>query len=133
MLERESEAGVGVIRVLLVEGDQDRRVALTRALDTVPGIDVVGQVGDGNVATSAVMALNPDVVVLSAVLPTLSGPAAAELLARSCPQVRVLGLGGSGDAAALSAMQVAGAVGTVDGDAELTELAGAIFEAVTCA
>jgi DNA-binding NarL/FixJ family response regulator len=122
-----------VIRVLLVEGDQDRRAALTRALDTVPGIDLVGQIGDGTVVTSAVMALNPDVVVLSAALPTLSGPAAAELLAHSCPQVRVLGLGGPRDALALRAMQAAGAVGSVDGDAGLTELAGAIFDAVTCA
>jgi DNA-binding NarL/FixJ family response regulator len=122
-----------VIRVLLVEGDQDRRAALTRALGSVPGIDVVGQVGDGKVAASAVMALNPDVVVVSAILPTVSGPAAAELLARSCPQVRVLGLGGPGDAAALSAMHAAGAVGSVDGDAGLHELAGAIFDAVTCA
>ena len=79
-----------MIRVLLVEGDQGRRSALTHALDTVPGIDVVGQIGDGAVVTSAVMALNPDVVVLWAELPTLSGPAAAALLGRSCPQVRVL-------------------------------------------
>jgi DNA-binding NarL/FixJ family response regulator len=127
------EGGGGVIRVLLVEGDQDRRTELTRALDTVPGIDVVGQVGDGNVAASAVMALNPDVVVIAASLPTLSGPGAAELLARSCPQVRVLGLGGPSDGAALRAMQVAGAVGTVDPGAGTRELAGAIFDAVTCA
>ena len=122
-----------MIRVLLVEGDADRRAAMARDLATVRGIEVVGQVGDGSVAASAVMALNPDVVVVSAVLPTLSGPAAAELLAHSCPQVRVVAMGGPEDVAALDAMRMAGAVGTVDDDADVGELADAIFDAVTCA
>ena len=70
-----------MIRVLLVEGDQAERAALARALGAVSGIEVVGQVGDGSVAPSAVMALNPDVVVLAAQLPTIAGPDAAALLA----------------------------------------------------
>ena len=122
-----------MIRVLLVDGEQDERAALARLLDDVDGIEVVGQIGDGSVAPSAVMALNPDVVVISARLPVISGPAAAALLAAECPQVRVVGLGARGDTRALSAMRDAGAVGAVARDADGSTLAAAILDAVTCA
>jgi DNA-binding NarL/FixJ family response regulator len=125
--------GGGVIRVLLVEGDQAERAALARALGEVSGIDVVGPVGDGSVAPSAVMALNPDVVVLAAHLPTIAGPDAAALLAAECPQVRVVGLGDRSETRALSAMRDAGAVGVVARTADPAALAAAILDAVTCA
>jgi DNA-binding NarL/FixJ family response regulator len=122
-----------VIRVLLVEGDQTERASLARDLEQVDGIEVVGQIGDGSVAPSAATALNPDVIVLSARLPVLPGPATAALLAETCPQVRVLGRGGRGDARALSEMRDAGAVGVIGRELHGGDLVAAILDAVTCA
>ena len=122
-----------MIRVLLVDGDAPLRATLAHALDRVDGLEVVGQVGDGALAASAVLALNPDVVVMAARLPVLPGPEAAARVAAACPQARLLALGDAEDSAALAVMRLAGAVGTITRDAPLDDIAAAILSAVACA
>jgi DNA-binding NarL/FixJ family response regulator len=123
----------GLIRVLLVDGDSEARSVLVNALAATPEIEVVGEVGDGFLAGSAALALNPDVALLAVRLPLLSGPEAAALLADSCPSVRVVGLSDDGDADDVEAMDAVGAVGTVSREATIDDITAAVLNAVTCA
>ena len=79
-----------MIRVLIVDTDATRSTTLTRTLDGTAGVEVLATVEDGRMACDAVMALNPDVVVMAGTLPLLSGEDATAWVSTECPSVRVL-------------------------------------------
>jgi DNA-binding NarL/FixJ family response regulator len=122
-----------VIRVLLVDADDDRRAALADALGGVDGIEVVGQAADGRMACSAVVAVNPDVVVLDASLPVLSGPDLTAWLSEACPWIRVVGLAPPRREAGAEALRSSGAVAVLDRGTPIDEISAAIFGAVAAA
>jgi two-component system, chemotaxis family, protein-glutamate methylesterase/glutaminase len=124
-----------MIRVLIVDADERRCEALAHGLEMAGGIEVVGTAGDGRTACSATLAVNPDVVLIAANLPVLSGEDATAWLSTECPSVRVVGLGaaaGDGDAGG-DALVGAGAVSVVAADAPVVTVASAILGAVAAA
>jgi chemotaxis response regulator CheB len=128
-----------MIRVLIVDVDARRCEALAVGLAEAGGMEVVGTAGDGRTACSATLALNPDVVLMAAALPGLSGEDATAWLSTECPSVRVVGLGAADGAraagadAAGAALLGAGAVSVVAGDAPVGAVASAILGAVAAA
>jgi DNA-binding NarL/FixJ family response regulator len=120
-----------MIRVLIVDADERRCEELAGSLIGAAGIEVVGVAGDGRTACSAALALNPDVVLMAARLPALSGEDATAWLSTECPSVRVVGLGGADSQGA--ALLGAGAVSVVPSDATTGTVASAILGAVTAA
>jgi DNA-binding NarL/FixJ family response regulator len=122
-----------VIRVLLVDADDGRRAALADALAAVDGIDVVGQAADGRMACSAVVAVNPDVVVVDASLPVLSGPDLTAWLSEACPWIRVVGTAAARPKSLGEELRTSGAVTVLDRAAPIDELSAAIFGAVAAA
>lgn len=68
------------IRVLVVEDSLTVRRYLREVLAADPGVEVVGEAGDGKEAIAAVMALRPDVITLDMMLPVMSGLAATEYI-----------------------------------------------------
>lgn len=125
--QREVES---VIRVLVAAGATPVAERLAADLDAADGIEVVGTADDGRMACSAVVAVNPDVVLVAAELPRRSGPETAAWLRAERPGVRVVALVPAGDHTAQQAMRTAGAVCTVTPDAPATELTAAVLTAV---
>lgn len=73
------------IRVLVVEDSITVRRHLCAALAEDPGLEVVGDVGDGRAAIEACLATRPDVITMDMALPVMSGLAATEYIMAHCP------------------------------------------------
>src|SRR5262245_48873353 len=66
------------LRVLVVEDSLTVRARIVEALTSDPGIEVVGQAGDGKQGLELCQRLLPDVITLDMVLPVMSGLALTE-------------------------------------------------------
>jgi two-component system response regulator AlgR len=77
-----------VIRALIVDDEPLARARLAALLGECDGVEIVGNVGDGEAALGALGELMPDVLLLDINMPGLSGTAVAQRLAgRARPQV----------------------------------------------
>ena len=79
-----------VVKLLICDDQEVVREGLRAILGNVPGIDVVGVVGNGAEAVAAVPNLKPDVVLMDLNMPIKNGVQATRELAISHPQVKVL-------------------------------------------
>lgn len=80
-------------RVLLVDDEALLRTGLAMILDSAPGIEVVGEAGDGDAAIRRAAALHPDVVLMDIRMPGRDGISATRALRKDAaagPQVLVL-------------------------------------------
>lgn len=77
-------------RVLLVDDHPVVRGGLVALLDTLPGIAVVGQVGDGAAALREVALLKPDVVVMDLRMPGMDGVEAVRRITTGYPATAIL-------------------------------------------
>jgi DNA-binding NarL/FixJ family response regulator len=73
------------VRVLLCDDTPELRVLLRHALEAGGGVDIVGEVGDGNVAVRLAADEQPDVVVLDLEMPGLDPEALLTGLRRAAP------------------------------------------------
>ncbi len=80
------------MRVLLIDADTDARSALAARARVMPGVEVIGEAGDGKLALALAKAMNPDVILMAINMPFMDGITAARLLRGDCPRVRVIGL-----------------------------------------
>lgn len=71
------------LRVLLVDDSPVVRVGLKALLATDPGLEVVGEAGDGDAAVAATAQLSPDVVLLDVRMPGRDGLSVVRELAAS--------------------------------------------------
>ena len=79
-----------VIRVLVVDDHELLRGGVSSVLGTDPGIEVVGQAGDGVSALAAAVRLRPDVVLMDVQMPGGDGITATTTILRDCPEARVI-------------------------------------------
>ena len=110
------------IRVLLIDDHPVVRAGLRALLETEPGIEVVGESGDGTSAISLARRLRPNLVLTDLLLPTIDGVALTEMIRAQLPdtQVVVLTSVSEEDASVVRAIR-AGAIGYVLKNAD-TEL-----------
>ena len=79
-----------MIRVLICDDQMVVRMGLRAILSTAPGIEVVGEAGDGAEALSLVAETNPDVVLMDLRMPNVNGIQATRTLRERHPEVGVL-------------------------------------------
>ena len=119
-----------MIRVLLAEDQTMVRGALASLLNLEPDIEVVAQVSRGDEITAAAAASMPDVALLDIEMPGRTGLDAADELAHTLPDCRILILTTFGRPGYLRRAMETGASGFLLKDAPAPELASAIRRAV---
>jgi DNA-binding NarL/FixJ family response regulator len=78
------------IRVLLADDHQLVRVGIRLLLQTLEGVEVVAEAGDGREALTLIAEHRPDVVLMDVIMPELNGLEAAARVARDYPETRVI-------------------------------------------
>ncbi|TAM48046.1 MAG: response regulator transcription factor [Gammaproteobacteria bacterium] len=99
------------IRVLLVDDHTLFRSGIKALLQKQPGIEVVGEAGDGLEGVKRAKSLKPDVVLLDLHMPGISGREAVQLIVEEAPEAHVMMLTVSEDAKDLLDTLRAGAQG----------------------
>jgi DNA-binding NarL/FixJ family response regulator len=78
------------MRVLIADDRSRSRRGLRALLTTLPGIEVVGEAGDGREALQLVEERRPDTVLMDAKMPTMDGLTATRLIKERWPEVKVI-------------------------------------------
>ena len=103
----------GRVRVLVVEDSLTVRRYIAETLQADPGLEVVGESGDGSGAIRLCQDLRPDVITMDMMLPGTNGLAATEYIMAHCP-TPILIVSGSTNRADLFKTYDALAAGAVD-------------------
>jgi two-component system response regulator DesR len=115
-----------VIRVLIAEDQTMVRGALRALLDLEEDIEVVAEVGRGDLVVDAALGHQPDVALLDIEMPGCDGIEAARALAAAVPDCRAVVLTTFGRPGFLRRAMEVGAAGFLVKDAPVAELARAI-------
>jgi NarL family two-component system response regulator LiaR len=116
------------IRVLIVDDHPVVRQGLRSFLQTVDGIDVVGEAADGDEASKLAAALQPDVVLMDLSMPNVDGIEATRRITEASATVKVIALTSfATDDKVFPAIR-AGAAGYLLKEAEPAEVAEAIVK-----
>jgi DNA-binding NarL/FixJ family response regulator len=121
------------VRILLVEDNEVFREALELLLGMRDDVEIVASVGDGTAAVLAAVEHRPDVVLMDYRMPGLDGIQATTRVLEAVPEVAVVALTASADAAEREALVEAGAVACLTKDQELDEIVAAILHAAAVA
>ncbi len=114
------------IRVLLVDDQRLMREGLCVLLELEPGLEVVGEAGDGKEALEAYAALRPDVVLMDVRMPGMDGVETTRRLRERWPDARIIILTTFDDDAYVFEGLRAGALGYLLKDVSGGDLAEAI-------
>jgi DNA-binding NarL/FixJ family response regulator len=105
-----SSNGNGVAGVLICDDNESVRALLSVVVDSSPGLQVVGEAGDGNEAIAEAIRLQPSVIMLDLAMPTRSGLEALPELRQVAPNAQIIVFSGF---AAASVAEQAIALGAV--------------------
>jgi DNA-binding NarL/FixJ family response regulator len=98
-------------KILLADDHQIMREGLVALLEREPGLQVVGEAGDGRSAVRLARDLSPDLVVMDVSLPDLNGIDATRQILAENRQIKVIALSMHADRRFVKGMLQAGASG----------------------
>ena len=113
-------------RVMIVDDHPIMRDGLRDALDSEEDFEVVGQAADGAEAVRSAQSLQPDVIVMDAMMPNKNGVDACREIMDQLPDTRVLILTASTEEDAIIDAVAAGATGYLHKHSGPEELADAV-------
>ena len=114
------------IRVLVVDDQELFRRGLTMLLAVEPGLEVVGEAGDGAEGVTLAESAAPDVILLDVRMPKKSGIEACLAIKESVPSDKIIMLTVSDEEADLYEAVKSGASGYLLKDSSIEEVAQAI-------
>jgi NarL family two-component system response regulator LiaR len=79
-----------LIRVFIADDHAIVRKGIRALLATEPGVEVIGEAGEGNLAVEQVLALRPAVTLMDLVLPDIEGADAIARIRAVWPEARIL-------------------------------------------
>jgi DNA-binding NarL/FixJ family response regulator len=120
------QSGREPIRVLVVDDQELFRRGLTMLLAVEPGLEVVGEAGDGAEGATLAESAAPDVVLLDVRMPKKSGIEACLAIKESVPSAKIIMLTVSDEEADLYEAVKSGASGYLLKDSSIEEVAQAI-------
>jgi DNA-binding NarL/FixJ family response regulator len=115
-------------RILLADDHALVRAGIRALLESLPGVEVIGETGDGLEAVDLVRRDPPDAILLDITLPGLNGLEAAARIAKLDVPTRVLMLSMHASAEYAARAFAAGAAGYLNKDSAFDELATALEE-----
>jgi DNA-binding NarL/FixJ family response regulator len=118
------------IRLILADDHTLVRAGIRALLEKLPGVEVVGEAGDGRQVLKLVKTLGPNVVLMDISMPGLNGLEATERISREFPDVRVIILSMHNNEEYYWRALKAGAAGYLLKKAATTELATALQQLV---
>jgi CheY-like chemotaxis protein len=77
------------LKVLIADDEPDIRMLLAIALEAIPNT-LVQEASNGREAVHAAREMQPDVIVLDAIMPGMSGPAAVPALREASPESTIV-------------------------------------------
>lgn len=116
----------GPVRVAVVDDQELFRRGLTMLLGIEPGIEVVGEAGDGVEGVALAVSTVPDVVLLDVRMPKQSGIEACVAIKEAVPMTKIIMLTVSDDEADLYEAVKSGASGYLLKDSSIEEVAQGI-------
>jgi DNA-binding NarL/FixJ family response regulator len=121
-----TEAEPEPIRVLVVDDQELFRRGLTMLLAIEPGIEVIGEAGDGVEGTTLATTAAPDVILLDIRMPKRSGIEACLAIKEAVPSAKIIMLTVSDEEADLYEAVKSGAAGYLLKDSSIEEVAQAV-------
>lgn len=115
-----------MINVLVVDDHDLVRAGISRMLEDIGDLQVVGQASSGEEALKKVRELKPDVVLMDVKMPGIGGLEATRKLLRSNPEIKVLAVTVCEDDPFPTRLLQAGAAGYLTKGAALEEMVQAI-------
>jgi|ERR1041385_2558187 two-component system response regulator DegU len=87
---RSKKDTAGVIRILIVDDNDDFRTHLKRFLSLQENVVVVGEAGNGMRAIYEAQTLKPDLILMDIAMPDVNGPDAARTIGTVSPESRIV-------------------------------------------
>lgn len=110
------------IQVLLADDHTVVRAGLRNALETLPDIEIAGEVGNGNELTKALEKIRPDLLVMDASMPDFEPISAVQKIKLEYPNIKILIVSAFDDESYVIGLLRAGANGYHMKDQPLADL-----------
>jgi len=115
------------IRILLADDNELYRAAIRQFLGQDANLQIVVDVGDGEIAIREALALQPDVAMLDVEMPIVGGIEATNAVVSNVPASKVLGVSLFSRRSLIQGMIEAGAKGYVMKEDAVDELIPAVY------
>ena len=114
------------IRVIIVDDHDLMRETVRSIVESLPGVEVVGEAKNGRVAVQLARDKKPAVVIMDVIMPEMDGIEATRLITTEMPEVKVIALSMQCDEFYREALRQAGASCFLSKDSAFEELIRAI-------
>ena len=117
------------IRVMLVDDQAVVRSGLSAFLEIFDDLELVGEASDGDLSVGVCGKVNPDVVLMDLIMPTMNGVDATAAIKKHYPHVQIVALTSFKEEELVQGVLEAGAIGYLLKNVSADELADAIRSA----